>query len=86
MEEVERMIEKEIFEMVPRSQVPSYQKVLRAVWFHRRKTKTTVQWSISSILLIISQLKGHKSRQVDYVRAFPQAPLEDEEVFMEIPA
>eukprot|EP00957_Ditylum_brightwellii_P025736 1947360-Ditylum_brightwellii.AAC.1 len=56
-EEIERMIGKEIFEVVPRSQVPSYQK-----------------------------LKGYKSRQVDYVQAFPQEPLEDEEAFMEIPA
>eukprot|EP00957_Ditylum_brightwellii_P198754 15149827-Ditylum_brightwellii.AAC.1 len=38
------------------------------------------------MLLLLSQLKGYKSRQVDYVQAFPQAPLEDEEVFMEIPA
>eukprot|EP00957_Ditylum_brightwellii_P166946 12708577-Ditylum_brightwellii.AAC.1 len=30
-EEIERMIEKEIFEVVPGSRVPSYQKVLRAV-------------------------------------------------------
>eukprot|EP00957_Ditylum_brightwellii_P112315 8563609-Ditylum_brightwellii.AAC.1 len=40
-EEIEWMIEKEIFEVVPTSQVPSYQKVLRAVWSHRRKTKPT---------------------------------------------
>eukprot|EP00957_Ditylum_brightwellii_P208621 15358268-Ditylum_brightwellii.AAC.1 len=25
------------------------------------------------------ELKGYKSRQVDYVQAFPQAPLEDED-------
>eukprot|EP00957_Ditylum_brightwellii_P189220 14402755-Ditylum_brightwellii.AAC.1 len=40
-EEIERMIEKETFEVVPRSRVPSYQKVLKAVWSHRRKTKST---------------------------------------------
>ena len=115
-EEVENMIEKDIFEVVPRSRVSTYQKVLRAVWLHRRKTKPTgkvyrhrsrlcadgsrqtygidynetyspvVQWSTVRILLLLSKLKGYKSRQVDYVQAFPQAPLEDEEVFMEIPA
>eukprot|EP00957_Ditylum_brightwellii_P146756 11172542-Ditylum_brightwellii.AAC.1 len=45
-----------------------------------------VQWSTVRILFLISQLKGYKSRQADYVQTFPQAPLEDEEVFMEIPA
>eukprot|EP00957_Ditylum_brightwellii_P067042 5089097-Ditylum_brightwellii.AAC.1 len=114
-EEIERMIEKEIFEIVPRTQVPSYQKVLQDVWSHRRKTKPTgeiychrsricangsqqtfgidyneiyspaVQWSTVRILLLLSQLKGYNTRQLDYVQAFPQTPLQDEEVFMEIP-
>eukprot|EP00957_Ditylum_brightwellii_P142053 10822774-Ditylum_brightwellii.AAC.1 len=35
------MIEKGIFEIVPRCQVPTYQKVLRAAWSHRHKTKPT---------------------------------------------
>eukprot|EP00957_Ditylum_brightwellii_P199932 15241194-Ditylum_brightwellii.AAC.1 len=38
------------------------------------------------MLLLLSQLKGYRSWQVDDVQAFPQAPLEDNEVFMEIPA
>ena len=38
------------------------------------------------MLILFSQLKGYKLQQVDYVQAFPQAPLEDEEVFMKIPA
>eukprot|EP00957_Ditylum_brightwellii_P008120 615863-Ditylum_brightwellii.AAC.1 len=115
-EEIERIIEKVIFEIVPRSQVPTYQKVLCSVWSHRRKTKHTgevyhhrsracadgsrqtagidynethspaVQWSTIRILLILAQLKGFKTRQIDYFQAFPQAPLENEEIFMDIPA
>ena len=30
-EEIKRMVEKEMFEVVPHSRVPTYQKVLRAV-------------------------------------------------------
>eukprot|EP00957_Ditylum_brightwellii_P100468 7658277-Ditylum_brightwellii.AAC.1 len=45
-----------------------------------------VQWPTVRILLLLSQLKGCKSRQVDYVQAFSQAPLEDDKVFIEIPA
>eukprot|EP00957_Ditylum_brightwellii_P006550 496542-Ditylum_brightwellii.AAC.1 len=40
-EEIKRMIDKDIFEVVPCSCVPTYQKVLRAVWSHRQKTKPT---------------------------------------------
>eukprot|EP00957_Ditylum_brightwellii_P009789 738384-Ditylum_brightwellii.AAC.1 len=40
-EEIENMIGKDIFEVVPRSRVSTYQKVLRVVWSHRRKTKPT---------------------------------------------
>eukprot|EP00957_Ditylum_brightwellii_P146035 11120668-Ditylum_brightwellii.AAC.1 len=110
------MVDKDIFEVVPHSCVPTYQKVLRAVWSHRRKTKPTVevyrhksricadnskqqyginfhetyssvdQWSTVRMLLLLSQLKGYKSQQLDSVQAFRQSPLEDEEVFMEIPA
>ena len=36
-EKRERIKEKEIFGVVPRSQVPSHQKFLRAVWSHRRR-------------------------------------------------
>eukprot|EP00957_Ditylum_brightwellii_P211797 15366614-Ditylum_brightwellii.AAC.1 len=39
-EEIIRMIKNDIFEVVPRSKVPHYQKVLRAVWSHRRKIKS----------------------------------------------
>eukprot|EP00957_Ditylum_brightwellii_P031466 2385971-Ditylum_brightwellii.AAC.1 len=45
-----------------------------------------VQWLTVRMLLLLSQLKGYKSRQITYVQAFPQAPLEDEDVLMEIPA
>eukprot|EP00957_Ditylum_brightwellii_P073488 5584627-Ditylum_brightwellii.AAC.1 len=40
-EEIEKMIEKGIFEIVPRSQVPTYQKVLHAIWSHRCKATPT---------------------------------------------
>eukprot|EP00957_Ditylum_brightwellii_P010575 800833-Ditylum_brightwellii.AAC.1 len=40
-EEIEKMIDKNMFEVVPRSHVLTYQKVLRAVWSHRQKTKPT---------------------------------------------
>eukprot|EP00957_Ditylum_brightwellii_P069853 5304744-Ditylum_brightwellii.AAC.1 len=95
-EEIERMVDKYIFEVVPRSCVSTYQKVLRAVWSHRRNTKPTgevyrhrsrvcadgskqqygidfhetyspvVQWSTVRMSLLLSQLKGYKSQQVDY--------------------
>ena len=45
-----------------------------------------VSWSTVRIMLIISVLNNLKTRQVDYVQAFPQASLsEGENVFMEIP-
>ena len=37
-EEVTRMMKNKIFELAPRSEVPRMQRVLRAVWSHRRKT------------------------------------------------
>eukprot|EP00957_Ditylum_brightwellii_P079360 6033720-Ditylum_brightwellii.AAC.1 len=40
-EEIERMVENNIFEVLPHSRVPTYQKALRSVWSHRRKTKPT---------------------------------------------
>lgn len=116
-DEMERLFKEEIIEVVPRSQVPEGQKVLRAVWSHRRKTTPdgvvyrhrsricadgsqqtygmdytetyapVVNWTTVRILLTLSIVFGFKSRQVDYVQAFPQAPLPDSErVFMEIPA
>lgn len=115
-DEIERLFKEGIVEVVPRSEVPTGQKVLRAVWSHRRKTtpegviyrhrsricadgsqqthgldyKETyapvVNWTTVRILLILSLVFGYKSRQVDYVQAFPQASLsEEEKVFMEIP-
>ena len=43
-----------------------------------------VQWSTVRLTLILSTLLGLKSRQIDYIQAFPQAPLE-EDVYMRIP-
>jgi hypothetical protein len=44
-----------------------------------------VNWSIVCLTMILSLLKGFKCRQVDFVQAFTQAPL-DCPIFMEIPA
>ena len=43
-----------------------------------------VQWSSVRSMLILSAVLGFASRQVDFVQAFPQAPLEDD-VYMRIP-
>eukprot|EP00957_Ditylum_brightwellii_P155651 11848780-Ditylum_brightwellii.AAC.1 len=43
-----------------------------------------VQWSTVRMLLLLSQLKGYKSQEVDYVQAFPLAPLEEVEGLIEI--
>jgi len=43
-----------------------------------------VSWTTVRLLLILSNLLGLKTRQVDYVQAFPQAELE-EDVYMKIP-
>ena len=43
-----------------------------------------VQWSTVRLMLILSAVLGLASRQVDFVQAFPQAPLEDD-VYMRIP-
>ena len=115
-DEMKSLFKNKIYELYPRSKVPRNQRVLRAVWSHRRKTKPTgevyrhrsricvdgsqqthgvdyehtyspvVSWSTVRIMLIISVLNNLKTRQVDYVQAFPQASLsEGENVFMEIP-
>jgi Reverse transcriptase (RNA-dependent DNA polymerase). len=115
-EELERMDDNEIYEEVLRSSVPKAQKILRAVWSHRRKTtpiglvyrhrsrlcvdgsrqqhgidyhdtySPVVSWTTVRLLLILSKLLNLSSRKVDYVQAFPQVPLEDEDVYMELPA
>ena len=115
-DEVKRMIENKIFKEVPRSSVPMGQRILRAVWSHRRKTtpdgqiyrhrsrlctdgsqqqygidytetySPVVSWTTVYILLILSVLLNLRTRQVDYVQAFPQATLpEGENVYMELP-
>ena len=43
-----------------------------------------VAWSTVRLVFVLAILKGLKSRQIDYVQAFPQAPLDDE-VYMELP-
>ena len=43
-----------------------------------------VQWSTVRLTLLLASLLGLKSRQIDYIQAFPQAPL-DEDVYMRIP-
>ena len=114
--ELKRMIEAKIFKEVPRSVVPTGQRVLRAVWSHRRKTTPSgeiykhrsrvcadgsrqqygidytdtyapvISWTTVRILLILAVLLNLKTRQVDYVQAFPQATLPKEDnIFMEIP-
>ena len=46
-----------------------------------------VQWSTIRMLFISGIICGWKSRKVDYVQAFPQADLpENEHVYMHIPA
>ena len=43
-----------------------------------------IRWSSIQLFLIIAAIKGWKTRQVDFVLAFPQADIETE-LFMEIP-
>ena len=43
-----------------------------------------VQWSTVRVTLLLSKLLNLTSRQIDFIQAFPQAPLEDD-VFMKIP-
>ena len=43
-----------------------------------------VQWSSVCMMLILSAIYGFANRQVDYVQAFPQAPIDDE-VYIRIP-
>lgn len=115
-EEIQRLTDENIYEVVARSTVPEGQRVLRAVWSHRRKTTPTgqvyrhrsricvdgsqqtygvdyketyapvVSWTSVRVMMIMSIIFDMKSRQVDYVQAFPQATLgPDEHIFMEIP-
>ena len=43
-------------------------------------------WSTLRTLFVLSKILGCSSRKVDYVQAFPQAKLaDDEEIFMHIP-
>jgi len=45
-----------------------------------------VMWSTLRTILVLGKVLGWSSRKVDYVQAFPQAKLaEDEEIFMHIP-
>ena len=45
-----------------------------------------VAWSTVRFCLTLSAINGWKSRQIDYVQAFPQAALhEDEHIYVEIP-
>ena len=44
-----------------------------------------ISWSTVRLLLLLSQLHGMHTRQVDYVQAFPQADLDDD-VYMDLPA
>jgi hypothetical protein len=41
-------------------------------------------WKSIRLLLIMTVLKGWHSKQIDYVLAFPQAPVE-REIYMQIP-
>ena len=43
-----------------------------------------VQWSSVRLMLILSIIHGFASRQVDFVQAFPQAPIDDD-VYIRIP-
>ena len=43
-----------------------------------------VQWSTVRLTLLLSSLLGLKSRQIDFIQAFPQAPLDDD-VYIRIP-
>lgn len=115
LNEMERLYECDVYEIVDKSTVPAASTILRAVWSHRRKTRPdgqiykhksrvcadgsqqkkgidfhetfspVVAWSTVRFLLILALVKNLKMRQVDYVQAFTQAPLEDD-VYMQIPA
>eukprot|EP00957_Ditylum_brightwellii_P208172 15356163-Ditylum_brightwellii.AAC.1 len=70
-EEIERMIEKGIFEIVPRSQVPIYQKVLCVIWSNRHKTKST-----GEVYCHMSQVCADGNRQtagIDYNETYSPA-------------
>ena len=43
-----------------------------------------VQWSSVRLMLILSVIHGFASRQVDFIQAFPQAPIDDD-VYIRIP-
>jgi hypothetical protein len=44
-----------------------------------------VAWSTTRLILILSLITGMKSRQIDYIQAYTQAPI-DCEIYMHIPA
>jgi hypothetical protein len=44
-----------------------------------------VSWHTVRLLLIISQVLGLATQQVDYINAFVQSPIGDQEVFIEMP-
>ena len=52
--------------------------------YHWDTYSPVVQWNSVRQMLILSSMLGLASRQVDFVQAFPQAPLEDD-VHMRIP-
>ena len=116
-EEMKNMYLNEIYELIPRNEVPPDKTILRAIWSHRRKTKPdgtvyrhrsricvdgsmqkegidyqdtyspVIRWSTIRTLFTLGKVLGWSSRKVDYVQAFPQATLAEEDaVYMNIPA
>ena len=115
-EEMVKLYDNGIYEIVKKCEVPELKSILRAVWSHMRKTtpdgkvyrhrsricadgstqkhgidynetySPVVMCSTLRTLFVLSKVLGWSSRKVDYVQAFPQAKLDDdEEMFMHIP-
>ena len=115
-EELDKMWENDIYEIIKKVDVREGHSILRSVWSHRRKTtpdgniyrhrsrlcadgstqkygldynetySPVVMWSTLRTLFILGKVLGWSSRKVDYVQAFPQAELdENEHIYMHLP-
>ena len=108
-EELDKMWENKIYEIIKKEDVREGHSILRSVWSHRRKTtpdgniyrhrsrlcadgstqkygldynetySPVVMWSTLRTLFILGKVLGWSSRKVDYVQAFPQAELDENE-------
>ena len=116
LKEVTDQFENGNFTVVHRSEVPSHQTVLPAVWQMRRKRDAksgkikkykarlnidgsrmrkgehsdmtyspVASWNSVRMLLTLTALHGWHTKQIDFVQAFAQAPIE-KTLYMKIPA